>query len=301
MPTAKPELLDWSHCRSLLALLRERSLAGAARRLQLSHPTLRRHLEALETAAGAPLFTRSPSGLAPTPLADSLREPAEAMEAAHAALLRQASGEQAALSGRVRIGASELVGVEVLPPLLRPLRERHPGLQLELQLSDQLDDVLRRDLDIAIRMSAPQQQGLLARRLGAVPLGVYAHTDWLRQHPGPHDPQALLDAGQWIGDEPGGLLHKALAERGLRLPRHGFGLSSRSSLAQWAALRAGLGLGVAQQPLAERTPGLQRLLPALTAELEVWLVGHPGQRGSRRVRACWDALAEGLERYLGRL
>ena len=71
--------LSWDDQRTFLAVLEEGSLSAAARRLGLSHPTVRARIEALEAALGAVLFTRSVGGLAPTPLALSLREPARAM------------------------------------------------------------------------------------------------------------------------------------------------------------------------------------------------------------------------------
>ena len=73
---------DWTLYRSFLAVLREGSLSAAARHLGATQPTLGRHIEQLETALGCPLFTRSPGGLTPTPVALTLRPHAEAMETA---------------------------------------------------------------------------------------------------------------------------------------------------------------------------------------------------------------------------
>lgn len=109
--------LSWDLYRSFLAILREGSLSRAARRLGLTQPTLGRHLEQLERELNLPLFVRSPSGLAPTPAALSLSSSAEAMEAAAEALARNAAAEAGDVAGVVRITASEIVGVEVLPPM----------------------------------------------------------------------------------------------------------------------------------------------------------------------------------------
>src|SRR5579872_5612787 len=103
---------SWDHYRTLLAVLDEGSLSGAARTLGLTQPTVGRHVEALETELGAPLFTRSVGGLAPTEAALALRPHAEAMAAAAEALIRTASGDAEAVRGVVRITASDVVGVE---------------------------------------------------------------------------------------------------------------------------------------------------------------------------------------------
>jgi DNA-binding transcriptional LysR family regulator len=86
--------LDWALCRSFLAILREGSLSGAARRMSVAHPTVRRHLDELEATLGSPLFVRSPSGPLPTELAQDLQATAEAMEVAaeKGALVTTASG-----------------------------------------------------------------------------------------------------------------------------------------------------------------------------------------------------------------
>src|SRR5271154_1576542 len=139
---------SWDHYRTLLAVLDQGSLSGAARTLGLTQPTVGRHVEALESELGTPLFTRSPGGLAPTEAALALKPHAEAMASAAQALLRTASGEAAGERGAGRITASEIVGAEVLPPILADFHEAHPGVAVELALNNRLEDLLRRDADI---------------------------------------------------------------------------------------------------------------------------------------------------------
>src|SRR5690606_26315521 len=123
--------LDWDHYRTFLAILREGSQSAAARALGLTQPTVGRHLDALELAAGKPLFLRSHQGLLPTETALSMRSYAETMAASAAALARAASGDGDSPEGTVRISASEVIGLEVLPPILAELQERYPRLVIE--------------------------------------------------------------------------------------------------------------------------------------------------------------------------
>src|SRR4051812_16785767 len=119
--------IPWELLRTLLAVLRDGSLSGAARSLGLTQPTVGRHVAALEALLGRPLFTRSSTGLLPTEAAQALQGHAELMEAAASALQRAASGGgPGEARGTVRITASETIGVEVLPPILARLREQHP-------------------------------------------------------------------------------------------------------------------------------------------------------------------------------
>ena len=136
------------------------SLSGAARRLGLTQPTVGRHIDALEAALGLTLFTRSPRGLAPTTAALALAPHVEAMAASAAALARTASGEAAADRGVVRVTASEIIGCEVLPPILAAFRAEHPGIAVELALTNRNEDLARRDADIAVRMVRPTQSAL---------------------------------------------------------------------------------------------------------------------------------------------
>src|SRR5262245_45064510 len=135
--------LDWDLCRSFLAVVREGSLSGAARALALTQPTVGRHIEMLEAKLGVALFTRWQHGLNPTELALDLVPHLEAMGTAADALVRAASGQAEEARGTVRVTASEVVGAEVLPPMLAEFREQNPGIVLELVLSNRTEDLLR--------------------------------------------------------------------------------------------------------------------------------------------------------------
>lgn len=292
-----PAEADWDCHRAFLAVLAEGSLSAASRRLNLAQPTVRHRIEALEQALGAPLFTRSPIGLEPTALARQLAEPARAMELAAEAFLRTASGEAEGERGTVRITASEVVGVEVLPPILAALRLAHPGLHLELGLSNRNEDLLRREADIAIRMVPPRQKALVARRVGAVRLGLHAHRHYLAAHGMPASTAALRGHAM-IGYEQAALNRRWLPLLGLEMRALDLAFRTDSDLGQLAAIRAGLGIGGCQSALAARDPGLVPVLPAEVAlDLDTWIVMHEDQRGLRRVRLVFDHLVEGLAAY----
>lgn len=289
---------SWDHYRTLLAVLDEGSLSGAARVLGLTQPTVGRHIEALERElGGAALFTRSAGGLAPTETALALRPHAEAMAAAAEALIRTASGEAEAVRGVVRVAAADVVAVEVLPPILTRFHEAHPEVTVELAVSNRVEDLLRREADIAVRMMRPTQGALLARRVGAVRLGLYAHRRYIEAH---GSPKTLYDAGfAAIGFDRDQQMLKALAERQLPLTREFFSFRTDNDLAQLAALRAGYGIGGCQVQIAERDPDLVPVLQdQFRYEMEVWVAMHEDLKSNRRMRLMFDALVEGLEAYV---
>jgi len=288
---------SWDHYRTLLAVLAEGSLSGAARTLGLTQPTVGRHIEALEADLGAALFTRSVGGLAPTEAALALRPHAEAMAAAAEALVRTASGDAEAVRGVVRVTASDVMGVEVLPPMLAGFHEAHPGVVIELTLSNRQEDLLRREADIAVRMARPSQGALLARRIGSVRLGLYAHRRYLEAH---GVPLTMDDPGVTaIGFDRNTQMQRSLRESQINVDREGFALRTDNDLAQLAAVRAGFGVGGCQRPIARRDPDLVAVLEdAFRYEMEVWVAMHEDLKTSRRMRLMFDWLAEGLGKYL---
>ena len=284
---------SWDHYRTLLAVLDEGSLSGAARALGLTQPTVGRHIEAIETELGIPLFSRSVGGLAPTEAGLALRPHAEAMADAAAAIVRTASGEVDAVRGAVRIAAADIVGVEVLPPILTGLHDAHPELVLELTLSNRQEDLLRREADIAVRMVRPTQGALLTKRVGSVRLGLYAHRRYLAAH-GPAEQIA-------IGFDRDLRNVRALKNGRTSVPldREAFAFRSDNDLAQLAALRAGFGVGVCHAPIARRDPDLVPVLEdAFRYELEIWVAMHEDLKTSRRMRLTFDWLIDGLEDYV---
>ncbi|MCC6918261.1 MAG: LysR family transcriptional regulator [Alphaproteobacteria bacterium] len=289
----------WTLYRTGLAVLTEGSLSGAGRLLGLSQPTVGRQVEALEAQLGrGRLFTRSQRGLLPTETMLAMRPHLETMASAAAAAARAGSGGSEELAGVVRITASEIVGGEVLPGLLASLRSAHRGLVFELSLSNRTEDMLRRDADIAVRMVQPAQKALVSRHIGKVALDLYAHESYARQY---GLPQSVADlAGHaLIGFDRATPFLNAAAQ-GLALDRNLFALRLDNDLAALAAVRAGFGIGPVQRPIAARDPALVKVLPGAVAfELEFWVVMHEDLKRTRRMRAVYDGLVEGLTRHVG--
>ncbi|GAB3793738.1 LysR family transcriptional regulator [Dyella agri] len=290
----------WDLYRSFLAVASEGSLSAAARTLGMTQPSLGRHVRQLETMLGVALFTRSPQGLALTEVGTELAEHARGMAAASAALRRAASGSRQEVRGVVRITCSEVIGGEVLPAMLTSLRQQQPGIVIELSLSDATEDLLRKDADIAVRMLRPSQAALVARHVGGIGLGLYAHRRYLKER---GTPRTLADLPQHalIGFDRETPALRAMRGRlpgGEVYAREHFTLRTDSPLAQLAALRAGYGIGACQRALARRERQLVPVLPeAFGPNLDTWLVMHEDQRTNRRVRLVFDYLFEALAIY----
>jgi DNA-binding transcriptional LysR family regulator len=289
---------DWNLVRSFLAALDHGSLLGAARALGASQPTLGRHIAELESQLGAVLFERTGRGLLPTPTALRLAEAARAMESGAHQLARSVSNAEEGLSGSVRLSASQPIACYLLPPILAQMRLALPEVQVELVASNALSNLLRREADIALRMVQPDQTSLVAKRIGKVTLGAYAHADYLRRRGIPRELGDLL-SHELIGDDRGGQHLQAFARFGHPVGKEVFALRTDDLIAYWQALRAGLGIGFVADYLAATDPQLVPLLPTLKIPpLPIWLTVHREIRSNARIRAVYDFLAQAVPKAL---
>jgi DNA-binding transcriptional LysR family regulator len=290
---------DWDLWRSFIAVMDAGSLSGAARNLGIAQPTVGRHVEALEEAlGGGALFTRSPGGLRPTRAAQALAPHARAMASAAETLLRTASGDADEVRGAVRLTSSEIAAVEILPPILTGFREAWPAVDIELVASNRLEDLLHRDVDIAVRMARPTQGALFARKVGAIEVGFYAHRSYLQKH---GEPRTFAELGSHavIGYDRVRPLPAALDKLDFDVTSDMFALRTDHELSQLAMLRAGYGIGACHRQRAARDPNLVAVLEGQFAfDLEVWVVMHEDLKTDRRLRLLFDHLVAGLKDYV---
>jgi DNA-binding transcriptional LysR family regulator len=288
---------DWHLFRAFLAVIREGTLSGAARILNTTQPTMGRQIAALESSLGVKLFIRSLGGLAPTAAGLRLIPSAEAMAAAAEAGQRSASGEANEDRGTVRIAASEVIGSEILPPILTDFHARHPHISVELTLSNRNENLVRGDADIAVRMVRPTQGALIAKRIGRIDVGLYGHRRYLKARA---MPRSLQDLNQHavIGYDRDPAYARMAEKIGAPFTGGTFAFRSDSDLAQLAALRAGFGIGACQLGIAKRDPNL---VPVLHAELifsmDAWVAMHRDLKASRRIRLMFDHLVSELTRF----
>ena len=285
---------SWDLYRTFDAVLREGSLSGAARALGLTQPSVARHVDALEAAIGRRLFLRTQRGLSPTEAAIELGPYAEMMASTSAAFLRTSQAAAGEVRGTVRISASEVVGTVHLPAILTKLRRAHPSLAFELVLSNALDDLLQRKADVAIRMVRPEQQALVARRVGIIPVGLFARRDYLERRGAPAT-FAELPKHDLIGYDVETPSIRAIARHYPMLGRDSFSLRVGNDVAQLFAIRAGFGIGFCQVPIGGGDPDLVRVLEGdFQIDLETWVVMHEDLKGSAGCRVVFDALVEGM-------
>nr|WP_232013571.1 LysR family transcriptional regulator [Cereibacter sphaeroides] len=274
---------NWDDIRLFLALAREGTLQGAARRLGLGVATVSRRIERMEAALGLPLFLRRQTGHALTDQGAALLPRAEAMELALQEMRREA-GAQVEIRGLVRLASIESLVTPVVLPALGPLLAANPGLDVEVLWGTATVNLHRHDADLALRMVPPERGNLTVRRLAGIGFGLYGrgegapparHVTW------PDEPSLAVPLG-WS------------AAFGARTaPR----LALNTLAAQVEAVRDGLGVAVLPHFLA-RPEGLRllacRLPDGARMERPILLATHADLAASRRVRAVAEVLADGV-------
>ncbi len=285
--------LDWDLVRTFLALLEHGSLSAAARALHSSQPTVGRQLDALEASLSSVLFVRSPQGLVPTPTALDLAEPARQMASSWATIARVALGHTETLAGTVRITASRTVSTYVLPTILADIRRRWPEIQLELVATDVVQDLLRRDADIALRMMRPTQDDVVARKVADMGIGLYGAASYFERR---GHPTSLFDlrTHDLVGLDRLDDIIRGLAAAGLTVERSDFCFRCDDHVAAVDAVAAGIGLGFVAHPPARARGLVRSTLPMPPLSLPVWVAMHQEVRTSTRIRVVADALADAL-------
>lgn len=285
---------DWVLLRSFLAIYRAGSVAGAARAMAQQQPTLSRHLMELERQLGKPLFERAGRGLVATETAHLVAVHATQMEQSANRLSLALTAQATELSGTVRITASQMTATQLLPPIISELLHQQPGLEIEMVVSDSIQNLLEREADIAVRMVRPQQLELVTRKIGDVAVVAAAHANYLAQH---GTPQSLADLLQhrMLGYDKNDTILAGFARDGMALDKHHFRFRCDDQLMYLLLLQAGAGIGFIPAYVLQQDPMLRQVLPDMPLPaLPCWLTVHKEIASNALVRRVFDGLAQAL-------
>lgn len=289
---------DWSLVQSFLSVAETGSLSAAAQALGHSQPTLGRHIRTLEEALAVELFTRHPRGLTLTEAGARLLPEARAMRQAMTALTTAAEAQSGQIAGTVRIACSVFMAHHMLPPILADLRQAEPDIQLVISASDDSENLLYREADIAIRMYRPRQLDLIARHLGDIEMGCFAARRYLDRAGLPQTAGDLMQH-DLIGFDRSTLILDQMRALGFTATESDFALRCDTHTAYWAFIRAGCGIGFTQTLVGRADPAVEELPLGLDIPtLPVWLAAQADVRHIPRVDRIWTALAEALSARL---
>lgn len=291
--------VDWAKLQSFVAVAEHGSLSAAARATGASQPTLSRHIASLEEDLELRLFDRTSEGLVLTPSGAEIFGNAEAMSQSANQIALVASGRSQEVTGSVRISASDTVARYSLPPMLAALRVAEPRIAIELVSSNETNNLLKREADIAVRMYRPTQNDVITRKVGELHLGFFASKQYLDERGRITSPEQLL-SHELIGFDQNDGLIQGFRNAGLNVNRDAFSFRSDAQSIHFEIVQAGWGVGLLHADVGQNTPGLERILPELPIPpLEFWLTAHAELKTSARIRRVYDFLADALQQRYG--
>jgi DNA-binding transcriptional LysR family regulator len=286
-------MFNWDDLKYFLAMAEEGSLSAAARKLNVSQPTLSRRLTALEEDVGAELFSRTRTGLEMTVLGEQLVNHARHMRDDVHSVERLVTGHDSSLKGSVVLSCTETLGADWIVKHTLPFHQQYPGITVEIKVANQTSDLLRREADIALRMFRPVQNDLVARKTVTMNYGYYASKDYIERCGKPERMSDLKDHS-FVLPHDEILAHTNRGSKRLERPG-GKDATFRSNnlLSLEAAVRNGFGVGAYSCINAHGNDNLVRLFDDYVVfSSELWLVSHAELRRSARIRAMFDYLGD---------
>ena len=285
---------DWNRARAFLVTAEEGSFSAAARALDLTQPTVGRQVAALEEELGVLLFERVGNGLELTQAGLALLEHTRHMGEAATSLSLAATGRSSSLQGVISITSSAAIAAFILPGVVARLRQNHPGIEVELVVSNEIRDLRRREADIAVRHVRPKDASLIAQFVREGRASLYASPSYLAGvSPNALDPAARLDL---FAFDQGEEMLDALKRLGLEADRARFPIRSDDHLVQWEMCKRGLGACFMLAEVGDAEPLVERVWEHASIPLPIWVVCHQELRHSRRLRVVFDLLKAHLAR-----
>jgi DNA-binding transcriptional LysR family regulator len=286
-------MIAWDDARFLLAIHRAGSLSEAGRKLRVNQSTASRRLTALEESLGTRVFVRTRDGYVLTPAGERILPHAERMEEEADSIGRVIRGQEARLTGTVRITGPDALTAVILVPLVAEMHARYPDIQFELVADNRNLSLTKREADLAVRVGRPVESQLLGRRLTDFANAPYASQEYIAARGKPRAPDFaghdFIGYDESLGGAPEGLWLAARARTGRTL------LRSPSTPVQHAAVLAGMGVGLLPCYLADGQPTLVRLGSDSDKVMRsVWLIVHRDLQRAAHIRACSELLAQGL-------
>jgi DNA-binding transcriptional LysR family regulator len=284
--------MNWDDARVFLAVCRESTLRGAARVLAVDQATVGRRITALEKSLDATLFLRASDGYALTTVGEAALASVEKMEHSALELERQIQGLDDRLAGNVRVTTTDSLAIDFLIPAIARLHQQHPDVRLQLDASTQFLSLAKREADIAVRNTRPDNPDLIARRIARWPVGLFASQEYVEANGAPQPGRAFA-GHDLVVYEPYLQRQKDMTLVSEPISRGRIVASLGSSLLVRRSIAAGIGVGEIPVYMGERD-GLVRLWPERIRPLpyEVWLVTHADLRHTARVRAVIEQIVE---------
>lgn len=273
----------WDDLRTVMMLVRHRSLAAAAKALDVNYTTVARRISRAETTLNQPLFERLPDGYQATEAAQLMAKHASQMEDAEHSLMRHLQGSEKMLSGPLTITAPQLLIAKFLAPVIDQFAKSFPQIELRVLATNDLLDLTRREADLAIRISRSPGDTLTGLRLLSQHSASFCSPQVAERIFA--DPSAVIN---WVVYDSHPDVPKGISDN---FPNNRVYLRFDDMVAMVGAAQAGLGVVRMPMFLGRASAGLVQV-PVLPPQpyADIWVVGHPDVWPSKKVEAFREIL-----------
>jgi len=287
----KDARVDWDDLRYVLALLRERTLSRAAARLGVTHTTVGRRLREIEEKLGARLFDSTPDGFMPTAAGHDVAEVAERTETEVHALESRLLGRDERLAGKLRVATMDML-FRCFHDAFTSFAARYPSVEVTVSATDREVSLLRREADVALRLTGSAPEYAVGRKVGRAEFAVYGQRALVER----------MGANATYGDFPwlhwDERLNMTWLDEWLTHNAPNARIAMRadfSTLLLREAVAAGIGVHFLATFDADGDENLVRIGPVQPAfGRDIWLLTLPDLRHTSRVRAFMDHVEERL-------
>jgi DNA-binding transcriptional LysR family regulator len=276
------------------------SFSAVARELQTSQPTISKVLRALETDLGGKLISRSTRQLSLTDEGQRYYSECRQILAAVDAAEHSFQSGRESIAGNLRIGSSVSFGRLQIAPRLPDFLKKHPHVHIDLQLSDQNQDLVSEGLDVSFRIGELNDSGMIARNIGTTHRVTVAAPDYLKQFRTPQTPEDLTEHNclqfNLLNSHNLWVYEKAAERHEVRIKGNA---QSNNSEAIREMVLGGLGISLSPVWLFSEDLKAGRVTAVLndyTAQsLPIHAVSPANRRQSARVKAFVDYMSQALQ------
>lgn len=288
----------------LVDILDAGNLSSAARKLKVSRANVSYHLQQLEKSVGVQLVRRTTRRIEPTEIGQTLyrhgRAIRDELTAAHEAIDTLGRG----LHGAVRVSVPTGFGQLVMTGWLLEFKRQYPEISLELLFENRVDDLLRDEVDVAIRVMSDPPEALVARELAQVRYVACASDAFARTKSLPEDLEALrkvpLITSSVVGRELRLSAYKDEARQEVTLSPT---LASENFQFLREAILSGLGIGLVPSYVVQEDVKMGRVVTALDSwrlsifGTRLFLLRMPGRYQTQAVRTFIDFIVDKASRW----
>ncbi len=269
------------------------SLTAAARHIGLSRAVVSYHIKKLESHLGIKLLNRSTRNITLTEAGSQYYQRCRIIAEQAAAANQQVENLKSEPVGLLKITCPVNVGLQTIVPALNEFRKLYPKIELDVMLSDEVVNIIKEGIDLAIRGAPLADSGLQASKLATLPTCLCGAPEYFQKHGYPSNPAELADHDWVIYKLTANVLELKKGKRSFSVKVKGT-ISTNNAAARTAFIEGGHGL--ARIPTYDALPKIKAgtLISVLDDyqlnAINVYGVFPPGAAKSKKLRLLLDYL-----------